>query len=484
MNLAAVTARIRPRTNVEAMDLGVALVRELRWPLLRTWLVVFVPVAIAAWFAFKPTVAWAVVWWLKPLYDRVPLFVLSRALFGATPSFGQTLAALPRLLTRRIVSALTVRRFSPYRAFLLPVDELEGLRGSEAANRKAHLLDDARGSATWLLVWCQALEQCLWMAGLAIVWWYSPDAEAGPGASRHPFGLDEVLRGDAALGSVLAYFVAVTIAELVYVAAGFTLYLNRRTALEGWDVELAFRRIAARAQARRPAVRRNRVRMPGLLLAVLAAAPALDAQTASRPDPQVVIRRVLSEPEFATKEKVKERRIRESGTTQGADSGAGTAVAGLMLTIGWVCAGLLLLGIPLWLILREKRAPIATGTAARAAPPTELFGLDLRVESLPPDPAGEALRRFDAGDLRGALALLYRATLARLTHSRALALRISDTEGDCVRRVRALGDAELAGFFDRLNAGWQNVAYAHGRILRDEVASLCADHDLHVRRPA
>ena len=39
---------------------------------------------------------------------------------------------------------------------------------------------------------------------------------------------------------------AVTTIEPFYVAGGFSLYLNRRTLLEGWDIELELRRCAAR----------------------------------------------------------------------------------------------------------------------------------------------------------------------------------------------------------------------------------------------
>ena len=44
------------------------------------------------------------------------------------------------------------------------------------------------------------------------------------------------------------YFTVITIVEPCYVAAGFALYLNRRTALEGWDLEVALRRIGERMQ--------------------------------------------------------------------------------------------------------------------------------------------------------------------------------------------------------------------------------------------
>jgi hypothetical protein len=39
-----------------------------------------------------------------------------------------------------------------------------------------------------------------------------------------------------------AYFVVVLFLEPFYVAAGFAMYLNRRTQLEAWDIEQEFRR--------------------------------------------------------------------------------------------------------------------------------------------------------------------------------------------------------------------------------------------------
>jgi hypothetical protein len=49
----------------------------------------------------------------------------------------------------------------------------------------------------------------------------------------------------------LVYLLVISIVEPFYVAAGFTLYLNRRTELESWDIELGFRTLAARLEAQR-----------------------------------------------------------------------------------------------------------------------------------------------------------------------------------------------------------------------------------------
>jgi hypothetical protein len=49
--------------------------------------------------------------------------------------------------------------------------------------------------------------------------------------------------------SNLLYFTAFGLVGPIYAAAGFTLYLNRRIELEGWDIELKFRRLTARLAA-------------------------------------------------------------------------------------------------------------------------------------------------------------------------------------------------------------------------------------------
>ena len=50
----------------------------------------------------------------------------------------------------------------------------------------------------------------------------------------------------ASLEDAIVYALVILALEPFYVAAGFALYLNRRTLLEGWDIELALRRIAER----------------------------------------------------------------------------------------------------------------------------------------------------------------------------------------------------------------------------------------------
>ena len=106
MQLEDLTAEVRPRTHWEAVDLGFALVRRHFPRLLLAWLLCIGPL----WAVLLLLTRWVpvglivfVIWWLKPIYGRLPLFHLSRALFGATPrGFLRTL--LPSVLDSRSIN--------------------------------------------------------------------------------------------------------------------------------------------------------------------------------------------------------------------------------------------------------------------------------------------------------------------------------------------------------------------------------------------
>ena len=84
-----------------------------------------------------PTLAILIFWWLKPAFERLPLYILSHALFGDTPTLRQALRCL--LYTSRI--ALTQFRgvIAPGRkyrrqcaALLLPTSLQRRLEGRQS----------------------------------------------------------------------------------------------------------------------------------------------------------------------------------------------------------------------------------------------------------------------------------------------------------------------------------------------------------------
>ncbi|MEG3791355.1 DUF4129 domain-containing protein [Lysobacter sp. CCNWLW3] len=252
MKIESLTVALRPRTAWEAVELGTALTRRHAaaiWkPYLLLTLPLFAALNAAAWALDKLWLATLLMWWLKPVFDRVPLYVLSRAVFGDVPGTRQTLRAQLAWGARWALPYLTWRRLSPARSLYLPVDLLEGGRGAEARQRRSALGAPVYGVAALLTLVCFHFEGALYLgiaAGTAI---FIPSEYLSDSAQS----LWQALLADATwvqlAGNVLAW-AATCVIEPFYVGAGFGLYLNRRTEIEAWDIEIVFRRLRARLSA-------------------------------------------------------------------------------------------------------------------------------------------------------------------------------------------------------------------------------------------
>ena len=225
---------LRRRTPWEAMDLGLAMLQ--RW-----WRQTYAPhlvvgaaaalagCAAAAWYG-KAWLALALVWWLKPLYDRVVLHVLSRAVFGEVQTPRHALGAWREWLATGLPMALSFGRLDTARSFNLPVRQLEGQRGRPARERRSVLGRRVSSYATWLTFVCVNFELVLYWSLGRLGSLFLP-AKALEGRDFTAAFLAGDLFGH---DDVLAYVAAVLLLEPFYVAAGFALYLNRRTLLEGW----------------------------------------------------------------------------------------------------------------------------------------------------------------------------------------------------------------------------------------------------------
>ncbi|MFZ5722603.1 MAG: hypothetical protein ACOY33_02965 [Pseudomonadota bacterium] len=241
------TVNLRPRSGFEAVDLGFALARRHARELWRIWLLLVLPAMILlalaehALFGVLPSTTCMLLWWGKPLYDAVVLLVLSRAVFGDRLSARGTLAELRRV-AGRIAGSLTLRRLSLSRSFLLPAHLLEGQHGKARSDRIHLLREETTASARTLTMASGWLEVAALSGLLALLVWLTPELYRSQWFNDflQPVGHLELL------GWQLAYIAAVTLIEPFYVAAGFALYLNRRTLLEAWDIEVALKRVAAR----------------------------------------------------------------------------------------------------------------------------------------------------------------------------------------------------------------------------------------------
>ncbi len=239
MNLAAITLRLRPRGPYEAMDLGVRLLQRNAGAVYLAWFAIVMPLCLSllTLTTFATWLPSLLVWWLKPLYDRVVLFVLSRAVFGAPAGLRDI--EWRALFGNGLIWALTFRRFDFARSFTLPVYMLEGLKWKRRRKRIAVLQKNTRAQAVLLSVAFIHIEFVLTIGLLLLGILLLPQYTGLP--------IFSWLTGEEVpywfhFANTIIYILALTISEPVYAASGFTLYLNRRVELEAWDIEMDLRR--------------------------------------------------------------------------------------------------------------------------------------------------------------------------------------------------------------------------------------------------
>jgi hypothetical protein len=495
---------LRQRNPWEAIDLGFAMAREWWRDTYAAWLAVFVPLSVAACWFLPPPWAFALVWWLKPTLDRIILHVVSSAVFGSRPRLREALLSFFSYgRNGLLLSLIPPLRFSLTRSFNLPVRQLENARGHIARLRGNQLRKRAMNQAMWLTVACLLFEIVVF---LSLIGLYDLLVPATTQDSFDPF---ELLRDPSshprAHLMVGLYLGAIALIEPLYVAGGFALYLNRRMALEGWDLEVQLRRIAQRDGAPQAGELAHAGAGVVVLMALGVGLTALLAQPCSssaqdassqpgapapyisaapRPAPppgeaKQQIKEVLQQPafeQFETQILIEPLRKPEKEKQRPDDSGLLSLLRFIaeMLRGGvWVLLGAVLLFALYW-VLRQLNW-IRLSERATWTPPSTLFGLDVRPESLPEDLAAAAQRLARSGDAVGALSLLYRGALVALLHRDQIELVSGDTEVDCLTKTRERVAARTYAYLTRLLSVWQGAAYAHRTPALRELEELASE---------
>ncbi len=239
MRIEALAIALRPRPMSEAADLGQRLVQMHARSLWRCYAPVWAAVILLA-LATVEIANWLpglLIFWLKPWLDRSLLFVLSRAVFGEATRWSDLWAARREVFVRSLWRTLTLARLSPWRSFTQAIDQLEGQRGGARRKRRAVLLGSQRGAVMGLQFVYANLEMIVVAALVALVAWFLPDAMKTELWALYRDGESAPMQAVFALG----YGLVVLALEPFYVAAGFSMYLNRRVELEAWDIEQEFR---------------------------------------------------------------------------------------------------------------------------------------------------------------------------------------------------------------------------------------------------
>ena len=486
MNLDKIQVNACLRSGWQALDLGFLMARHWWRPLYFAGavppLIAFIPLLV--FFFDNPFWAGFIIWWLKPFWERLPLYIASRRLFREEPGYRETVARARGLLVFDLLPYLLWRRLSLQRAFDAPVTVLEDLSGTSRAQRLRVLHGKYSDVAMGNQFACFWFELIVTLGLIILLVFFTPES-----ISVEFFDSYENLVLLAQWAWIIAAFAAMTLIMPFHTMAGFALYLNRRIELEAWDIEISFRSLASRKRQASPG-------MAGMLAAMLLSAVAVFSQPAeaarqhSRDSAAELVEQVLAGESFGQEKTVRKWRFKNWLEDDEEDENipdwlieffewleAGTGWWDGLTSAAGIIKLLLVVGFAMLLIylLHRYRGPLGFAGRIKSgeAAPEIMFGLDVRPESLPRDVPAEALSLWRDGKHRESLSLLYRASLSHLLDRYEVAFRASHTEAECAALVAEQGIDSLSRYFNRLTSVWRRLAYGHELPRGEIVEALC-----------
>jgi len=183
--------------------------------------------------------SWLIVWLLKPLFDRLILHVISIRFFEKDADIKSMLRGLVKNILRGLAGDLLWRRFSPLRSAMMPVRVLERniKTADKFSQRRKNLEKGGIGFCIFLTVWGLAVEAAL-LAGEILFF-----------LTMSEFISKEIVYSingffDIEIFIYTAWCLNFILVETVYICMGFSLYINSRVDIEGWDIEIIFRGLA------------------------------------------------------------------------------------------------------------------------------------------------------------------------------------------------------------------------------------------------
>lgn len=495
MEIERISVVLRLRSARESVDLGAAMLRRHARPIFTAWFIASLPflamaIALEQWLG-KPWLPLLFLWWLKPVFARIPLYVVSRAVFAEAPDWRGALRGTLAWGLKGLPAWLTIRRFDPRRCVLQPIVYLEGLDRGERSRRWRVFGRGVEGPGTGLTLTCTMFELVLALSLLLFLPMFVP-AELWESYWFNA-GFLRAMPHWLSVPLIVAYYLGMSVAEPLCTTGGFALYLGRRTELEAWDVDLAFRRL------------RNRLLTTAttaiLLIATCFAtstAHAADAPRGGKPDAvkvsvesafpvpkpgadqrmNDVSAKVLADPLLGGKTRAwhwvpkhprapkPEEITPGKSIEQGDFAGVGLALKGLLLAL--LVAAVVWLA---WFALRRWPSRRGDPAVARTTAPSAVQ--ETEVEVAVPKGFGEQVHvLWRSGSRREALALLYRGTVERMAARLDEPVHPDATEADAIAGARRLDDDDAGRRAIRIVRTWQYAAYANRYPSDEELAVL------------
>jgi hypothetical protein len=466
---------LRPRGHWEAMDMGFLFARRHFLALWLLWCATAFPVFVLLHVCLfnYPEYVTLVFWWLKPLFEVLLVAWLGEALFNNPQPIILQLKQFPKLIKQGMVAQLFWRRLSLSRSFNMPVVVLEHADGDQL-NQRLTTLQTTTPHSGWLTILMIHIETVFYFSIPVLVIMLIP--------GEVEFDFETIFLSETDSYYVflenLVYFVSASFIAPFYVSAGFLLYINARTILEAWDIELAFR------QMPKPKVSVTNT-VSTLLFAVVFSLTgfgisAIDTQAASREQAQQAISTVLDNDDFGKQEtvtawepiddiKADENDLNWSWLKHLEWLGVLLKYLALMCIVALAIWMLIKIAEHFDLAVFRKKADKRLKTTALPG----FLVVDGRNDSLPANPVDAATRLCNQGRHREALSLLYRVSLLQFIQQHQVTIPASATEGECLQIIKQHDNPALSGYFSILTSNWQRLAWAQQSPSEITIRNLC-----------
>lgn len=505
---------LRIRSNWEAIDMGFALARKWFLRLWGAWLISALPAMVivlilSSMVSNENAKSWIFVlfWWFKPLYEQPLLYILSRQLFSEPVNLRDVFKNYMSVVKPQLGALLLWRRLSFSRSFNNPVAMLENLTGKPRRERLQVLHSQQSSTSQWLTIVCLHIEYFICFALILFIFALIP-AEIGDDFFTIFLGNQE----DLLLSTItfVTYFVAMSIIAPMYVAAGFALYINRRIKLEGWDLELAFKRMNNRIESKTLPGSHASNKKTSSLVACLPLAACLilgslspnnslaqNNLTVSKETAKQTIEQVLKQEDFgeiSTEEEwvfvgnnLEEDEDAPEWLTEFLESlvekffsGDAAAMLNFLEVLMWLSIAALVVWLIhkyshwlTWLNFQPRTKKKATSI------PNKILGMEMNKATLPDDILVSFTKLINTQQYREALSLLYRATLSAIVHRGDIEIPSSATELECSEMVNNKRDKDESSFFRMLTQAWILLAYADRTPTEETLSKLRDEWSKH-----
>lgn len=511
MKLENLQVELSPREYWQAIDLGIQVSRHhikslLILSMAMTSILTLLFYTISQSFAITSLL----LFWFKPIIERPLLFFISRAIFSEQVSPRNIFLQSKSILSVQWLASFSYRRISFSRSFDDPVLMLEGLTDKQRASR-LDILKRENDGAIWLTLFGLGAEILLYFAMALLPLLLLPSWLIS-WESGFIFNSDYQQLIDIYL--TLSYTLAIALVAPFYSVCGFILYLNRRTSLESWHIELGFRKLAKRlTQSSTLAVILLSSLLYFLPITTPLMADEIDTSLVPAIEESIVEEEVSHDEQYpeiqnsqAIQLKEELSRLLESDLFGLYEFEKNYDIdwsfdwdwnfdeeADLNQDLTWLDAIrdlldyfkaliILLLMLALAWVLMKYRPWQYLSRVSQQGPdmPDVVLGFNVKKENLPSNILDSIAQDIQRGQLREALSLMFRCHLSKAVRINKAPFKQSSTERECMLLMQNYSSIEESCVFEQLTKSWQDLAYAHQALQQDAIDSLFQQWKLHV----